>query len=121
MLKPIVGAHPEKPRLGAQHHALLSRTLMRPPVVKGQSYPVSGFLRFFRLVAASIGGQRQRVLTWFPMQVPQRGCTTPVLRFARHVHDACSNHAGCLLRPRNLSVPSYRPHHRQEERVPVLP
>ncbi len=38
-------------------------TLMRPPVVKGQRYPVSGFLLFFRLVDASIVGNRQRVLT----------------------------------------------------------
>ena len=39
------------------------RTLMRPLVVKGQRYPLSGFLLFFRLVDASIVGQRQRVLT----------------------------------------------------------
>ena len=65
-------------------------------------------------------GQRQRVLTWFHMQVPQRGCTKHFLRCARHVHDECSNHAGCFLRPSNISVPSYRPHQRQDERVPVL-
>ena len=42
---------------------ILRRTLMRPPVVKGQKYPLSGFLLFFRLVDASIVGNRQRVLT----------------------------------------------------------
>ena len=41
----------------------LRPTLMRPPVVKGQKYPLSGFLLFFRLVDASIVGHRQRVLT----------------------------------------------------------
>ena len=38
-------------------------TLMRPPVVKRQKYPVSGFLLFFRLLDSSIVGNRQRVLT----------------------------------------------------------
>src|SRR5712691_8395178 len=50
------------------------------------------------------------------MQVPQRGCTKHVLRFSRHVHDECRNHEGCFLRPRNLSVPSYRPSQREEKR-----
>ena len=43
----------------------LRRTLMGPPVVKGQKYPLSGFLRFFRLCNSSIVGHRQRVLTAF--------------------------------------------------------
>ena len=89
---------------------------MRPPVVKGQKYPLSGFLLFFRLVDSSIVGHRQRVLTWFHMLVPQRGCTKHLLRFARHVHDECRNSAVCFLRPRNISVPSYRPRQRQDKR-----
>jgi len=92
-----------------------SRTLMRPPVVKGQRYPLSGFLAFFRLVDASIVGHRQRVLTWFPMQSPQRGRTTHCVRFARHGYDKCSNPSVGLLRPSNLAAPSSRPRQKPGE------
>ena len=87
-------------------------TLMRPPVVKRQKYPASGFLLSFRLLDSSIVGNRQRVLTSWHMQVPQRGCTTHFLRFSRHVHDECRNQDAYFLRPRNISVPSYRPRQR---------
>ena len=50
------------------------------------------------------------------MLVPARGCTKHCLRFARHVHDECSNPAVCFLRPRNLSVPSCRPRQREDKR-----
>ena len=38
-------------------------TLMRPPVVKRQKYPMNGFLLFFRLGDSGSVGSRERVLT----------------------------------------------------------
>jgi hypothetical protein len=45
----------------------------------------------------------------FRLLVPRRGCTTHVLRFARRRDDEGRARFGCALRPRNRSVPSYRP------------
>ena len=44
----------------------LSRTLMRPPVVKRQTSPRSGFLAFFRWVGPGAIGIQYRALTSFP-------------------------------------------------------
>jgi len=97
------------------------RTLMRPPVVKGPKYPVSGWLLFFRLFDAGIVGHRERGLTGGHMRVLHRGCTTHFLRFSRHCRDDCSNQDAGLLRPRNLSVASYRPRHTTGETSHALP
>jgi hypothetical protein len=41
----------------------------------------------------------------------QQGCTTHFLRCSRRVHDDGRERYVRSLRPRNLSVPSYRPMH----------
>src|SRR5207237_9884506 len=60
--------------------------------------------------------QRQSALMWLHILAPPRGCSTHLWRCARHVQDECSNTAACFLRPRNISVPSYRPRPRPETR-----
>ena len=82
-------------------------TLMRPPVVKRQTTPVSGFFPFFPLFSAdplslgTMSGLDVRRLGQL-----QHGCTTPLVRFSRRVHDECSERYGGSLRPSNISVPS---------------
>jgi len=51
-----------------------------------------------------------------------RGCTKHVLRFSRRLGDECREASVSALRPRNLSVPSCRPHQRSgstRRRCPV--
>ena len=51
-----------------------------------------------------------------------RGCTKHVLRFYRRVNDNCRDLEASSVRPRNLSVPSYRPMQRSgstRRRCPV--
>jgi hypothetical protein len=88
--------------------------LGRPPVGKRQTLPKSGFSHFFPLWlsrAPSVPGNVFRL--HFRRLVHQRHCTTHVLRFARHGNDECSDRSEWSLRPRNLSVPSYRPMQRE--------
>jgi hypothetical protein len=92
----------------------LSRTLMRTPVVKRQTLPKSGFCQFFPLwlsQAQSVPGNVFRL--HFRRLVHQRRCTKHLLRFSRHGNDECSDRSEWSLRPRNISVPSYRPMQRE--------
>jgi hypothetical protein len=89
-------------------------TLMRPPVVKRQTLPKSGFCQFFPLWlsrAQSVPGNVFRL--HFRRLVHQRRCTKHVLRFSRRCNDECRDRSEGSLRPRNISVPSYRPLQRE--------
>jgi len=57
----------------------------------------------------------------FRRLVHQRRCTKHLLRFSRRYNDECSNRAAWSLRPRNLSVPSYRPLQREGSTATVRP
>src|SRR5438552_9904063 len=60
-------------------------TLMRTPVVKRQTLPMSGFLAFFR--SFNLGAVRlwQRILTSFPSEEQtERVCTKHLLRLCHH-------------------------------------
>jgi len=62
-------------------------TLMRTPVVKRQTLPMSGFLAFFR--SFNLGAVRlwQRLLTSFPSEEQTaRVCTKHLLRLCHHSH-----------------------------------
>jgi hypothetical protein len=62
-------------------------TLMRTPVVKRQTLPMSGFLAFFR--SFNLGGVRlwQRILTSFPAEEQTaRVCTKHLLRLCHQRH-----------------------------------
>jgi hypothetical protein len=84
----------------------LSRTLMRPLVVKRQTLPESGVLCFFRRADPGVVSLSQRVLTWFPWP----GTATRCLPQTRREALASAEQRGCApLRPRHLSVPSDRP------------
>ncbi len=98
----------------SSHHP--GRTLMRPPVVKGQRYPLSGFFAFFPPGGCQHQWPSATCSDLVSHAGAQRGCTKHLLRFARHVHDECRNPSVCFLRPRNISVPSYRPRPRQDKR-----
>lgn len=98
-------------RPSAARHRL---TLMRPPVVKRQTFPKSGFVAFFprRAPGAVILGP----VFWLDfLRLAQRacGCTTHVWRVYRHGDGACREPSDGFLRPRTLSVPSCRPTQRQ--------
>jgi hypothetical protein len=65
---------------------------------------------FFRLFAPGEVSVRARGLTWFPAAgADEVCCTTHVLRFYRHDDGGCRATLHRPLRPRNISVPSYRP------------
>ena len=83
---------------------------MRPPFVKRQTSPTSGFLLFFSAVFPGKVSVRARGLTSFPSTgADEVCCTKHVLRFYRHRDGDCRETLSCPLRPRNISVPSYRP------------
>ena len=85
-------------------------TLMRPPVVKRQTTPRSGCFLFFRCVGSGAVTLWQRVLTSFPsVDETQRVCTKHLSRLCRHGDGDYRGSCSGPLRPRNLSVPSYRP------------
>jgi hypothetical protein len=68
------------------------------------------FPLFFRCAsgqASSVSGNVFRL--HFHWLVHSCDCTTHVLRVERHRDGGCSEHAYGSLRPRNISVPSYRP------------
>jgi hypothetical protein len=89
---------------------LPGRTRMRPPVVKRPTTPRSGVLLFFSAVFPGKVSVRARGLTSLPSPGADAVCcTTHVLRFYRQRHGDCRETWYCPLRPRNLSVPSYRP------------
>src|SRR4030095_897905 len=83
---------------------------MRPPFVKRQTSPTSGFLLFFSAVFPGKVSVRARGLTSFPsIGADEVCCTKHVLRFYRHRDGDCRETSSCPLRPRNILVPSYRP------------
>jgi hypothetical protein len=90
--------------------ASLRRTRMRPPVVKRQTPPRSGFLLFFSALFPGKVSIRARGLTSFPSTGADEACCTKhVLRFYRQRNGDCRETLSRPLRPRNISVPSYRP------------
>jgi hypothetical protein len=98
------------------HHGL---TLMRPPLVKRHTTSMSGS---FPLFHAGDGGVRTRELTSFRCAGAEATCLhhtrIEALSPARwRLHRA----SGGPVRPRNLSVPSYRPIQRGGCTVPVRP
>ena len=84
---------------------------MRPPFVKRQTTSRSGFFAvFFRLFFPGKVNVRARGLTAFPSTgAAEVCCTKHVLRFYRHCDGECRETLYRPLRPRNISVPSYRP------------
>src|SRR5918996_2371199 len=89
---------------------MLHHTRMRPPVVKRQTPLQSGFLLVFSAFFPGKVSVRARGLTSFPsIGADEVCCTKHVLRFYRHRDGDCRETLSRLLRPRNLSVPSYRP------------
>jgi hypothetical protein len=93
------------------HRGVTSRTLMRPPVVKRQTLPKSGFCPFFPLCLGQAPSSSGNVfsLGFSRLARPSGGCTTHFLRVYRHRHGDGREPMHGFLRPRNLSVPSYRP------------
>src|SRR5215813_8756298 len=62
-------------------------TLMRTPVVKRQTLPMSGFLAFFRSFNLGVVRLWQRLLTSFPSEEQTaRVCTKHLLRLCHHSH-----------------------------------
>jgi hypothetical protein len=110
-LQSLAGSRRES-RAPCQHPR---RTLMRPPVVKRQTSPRSGFCQFFSAV-----GQAERRASLATCSVflsacwctnvaaPNTSCGSVAL-----VRASPARHAPGLLRPSNFSVPSYRPTQRR--------
>jgi hypothetical protein len=87
-----------------------SCSLEGPPLSRDKLPLEADFLLFFRCGLGRTQSAPGHVFCLhFRLLVPQRGCTKHVLRFARRRDDECGARFGCALRPRNLSVPSYRP------------
>ena len=86
-------------------------TLMGSPVVKRQTLPRSGFLPFFfRCGSGRASFASGNVFCLHCRRlVPPGGCTTHLSRVSRHDDGECREPGDGFLRPRNLSVPSYRP------------
>jgi hypothetical protein len=98
-------------RLHDRVNGITSRTLMRPPVVKRQTLPKSGFCQFFPLCfrpsAVRLSGN-VFCLHFRPLVHP-RDCTKHFLRVSRHRDGGDRAGWYSSLCPRNFSVPSYRP------------
>src|SRR5262249_56003441 len=89
---PQVGRRGRTGALGAGHGdrgacPYPHRTLMRTPVVKRQTLPMSGFLAFFRSFNLGVVRLLQRLLTSFPSDdQTARVCTKHLLRLCHHSH-----------------------------------
>ena len=82
---------------------------MRPPVVKRQTTPMSGFLLFSAFFLAPSSRGHVSGLDCRMLVAQKRGCPKHVLRFSHRVsHDGRGPEAGAL-RPRHFSVPADRP------------
>ena len=83
---------------------------MRSPVVKRQTLPKSGFSHFFRCASGQAQSASGNVFRLhFRLLVHQRDCTKHLLRVYRHRDGGYRECWYGSLRPRNVSVPSYRP------------
>jgi hypothetical protein len=87
------------------------RTRMRPLVVKRPTTPRSGLLLFFRRVGLGAGGLRFRALTAFPSLQYRQPLSAPHTSGGALALALARAEAHEPLRPRNISVPSYRPPH----------
>jgi hypothetical protein len=98
-------------RLSRRTHAYLgANALMRTPVVKRQTSPESGFLLFFRRVAPGVVILWQRVLTWFRSAgAALMWLHQTLIEGLPPVQGDCRELWYGSRRPRNISVPSYRP------------
>jgi hypothetical protein len=88
-----------------------SRTLMRSPVVKRQLLPRSGFFPFF---SAVVQAERRAPLATCSVCISVYGCTNVAApnpyRGSVAIKMAIAEQSrGSARRPRNISVPAYRP------------
>jgi hypothetical protein len=83
---------------------------MRTPVVKRQTFPTSGCFHFFRWGAGGASFPSGNVCGLHGCRLgSHRACPQPFLRVERHREGGDSEQSEGARRPRNRSVPAYRP------------
>jgi hypothetical protein len=106
--KPCHVARGRRPSL--QGHGL---TIMRPPLSRDRRPLRADFANFFRYALQTPSASGNVFRLHFRLLVRQRDCTKHLLRVCRHRDDGYREHEHGSLRPRNFSVPSYRPTQRR--------